>query len=206
MPIYINKNGQQSGPYEDHIVIDQLRSGVLSRDDMGIRHGDRSWQKLGDMFPNAVDEPRTGFAASSSPIGTAAPAGDIASAAAVTKSGGGCLKYGLIGAGLLLLVLGIAAAAGSRFIPSTSCDLAKSDEERIDKLRRDIEKAKSDFDFDQIGPKSVELREATTGYEISKKYCDNDKFRDNMIGIGGGVVAFVGLLMAVVGLFVGRRK
>ena len=27
MPIYINKNGQQAGPYEDHVVIDQLRSG-----------------------------------------------------------------------------------------------------------------------------------------------------------------------------------
>jgi len=24
MPIYINKNGQQSGPYEDHVVIDQV--------------------------------------------------------------------------------------------------------------------------------------------------------------------------------------
>src|SRR5215213_10030010 len=51
MPIYINKDGQQSGPYEDHIVTEQLGNGMLSPNDLGIRHGGTAWQKLGEMFP-----------------------------------------------------------------------------------------------------------------------------------------------------------
>ncbi len=204
MPIYINKDGQQSGPYEDNVVIDQLRSGILSPSDMSIRHGDSSWQRLGDLFPGVAPEAR---ATPSIPIPPPLMAGGdaVASASPASKKGG-CLKGGLIGAGVLFLLLGIAVAAGSRFIPSTACDLAKSDDERIDKLERDIEKAKSDFKYDRIGPLSLELQEATAGYEVSQRYCDNDKFRDNMIGIAGGVIAAVGFLMAIIGLFVGRRK
>ena len=51
MPIYISKNNQQTGPYEEHIVIDQLRSGLLSPDDLGIRPGDPSWSRLAELFP-----------------------------------------------------------------------------------------------------------------------------------------------------------
>src|SRR5215213_8806743 len=103
MPIYINKNGQQSGPYEDHIVIDQLRSGVLSPEDLAIRHGDASWQSLANMFPGVgparVSDPP--------PIGVSgATIGQVAPAAPAAKKGG-CLKGGLIGAGILLLLLGI---------------------------------------------------------------------------------------------------
>ena len=205
MPIYINKNGQQSGPYEDHIVNDQLRSGVLSPDDMAIRHGDSSWQRLADMFPGVAASRESDAALSAGPAVAGAAVGQVASAATATKKGG-CLKGGLIGAGILFLLLGIAAAVGSRFIPSTSCDLAKSDQEKIDKLRRDIETAKSDFKYDRIGPLQIELDSELAGYEVSKKYCDNDKFRVDRIGIAGGVVAAIGFLMAVIGLFVGRRK
>lgn len=194
MPIYINKDGQQSGPYEENVVIDQLRGGMLSPNDMAVRHGDSSWQRLGDLFP--------GISPVLPPPSTAGE-GSVASASPKKR---GCLKSGLIGAGILFLLLGIAIAAGSRFIPSTSCDLAEADKERIDKLNRDIEKAKSDFKYDRIGPLAIELKEATAGYEVSDRYCDSDKSRDLMIGIAGGVMAFMGFLMAVVGLFVGRRR
>ncbi len=202
MPIYVNKDNQQSGPYEDHVVIEQLRGGQLSPTDLGIRQGESAWQKLGDMFPGIASastaEPTVGA--------KAAYVSDVTTSAVPMPKKGGCLKGGLIGTGVILLLLGIALAAGSRFIPSTSCDLAKADEERIDKLERDIEKAKSDFKYDRIGPLAMELKEATAGYEVSDRYCENDKSRDNMIGIAGAVIAVLGLLMAVVGLFVGRRK
>ena len=204
MPVYVNKNGQQSGPYEDHVIIDQLRNGLLSESDLGIRHGDSAWRSLGEMFPNIATQPSTSASGYTQPSPAAAP-GTTASATSPARKGG-CLKWGLLGTGLMLLVLGIAVAAGSRFIPSTSCNLAKADEERIDKLERDIEKAKSDFKYDRIGPLAIELEEATAGYDVSKKYCDDDKFRDDMIGIAGAVMAFLGLLMAVVGLFVGRGR
>jgi hypothetical protein len=202
MPIYINQNGQQSGPYEDHVVIDQLRSGMLSPNDMAIRHGEASWQSLGEMFPGVAAraaEPAVGAnAAAYASAGTA-------SAVPAPKKGG-CLKAGLLGTGLVLLLLGIAVAAGSRFIPSVSCDLAESDAQKISKLRADIERAKSDFKYERVGPLQMELEQTLSGAEVSQRYCDNDKFRDDMIGIAGGVVAAIGFLMAVVGLFVGRRK
>ena len=202
MRIYINKNNQQSGPFEDHVVIEQLRSGMLSPDDMGIRHGGTTWQRLSEMFPGVGS---AGRATPSIPIPPPASVGGTSAAAAEpSPKKGGCLRGGLIGTGVLLLLLGIAVGAGSRFIPSTSCDLAESDKERIDKLQRDIDKAKSDFKYERVGPLMVELDAATAGYETSQKYCDDDKFRDNAIGISGGVLAFVGLLLAVIGLFIGR--
>lgn len=202
MSIYVNRDNQQSGPFEEADVIAQLRSGSLSPNDMGIRRGDASWQRLGEMFPDVGREAHATPAMSTPP---SAPAGvNMVSPPSAKK--GGCLKGGLMGLGALLLLLGIVVAAGSRFIPSTSCDRAQADEERIDKLQRDIEKARSDFRYDRIGPLTLELKEATAGHEVSKRYCDSDKFRDNMIGIAGGVVAVIGLLMAVVGLFVGRGK
>ncbi|HUR99811.1 MAG TPA: GYF domain-containing protein [Pyrinomonadaceae bacterium] len=54
MPIYVSKDGQQLGPYEDSIVIDQLRNGMLSPDLLGIRQGDASWSRLGELFPAAA--------------------------------------------------------------------------------------------------------------------------------------------------------
>ena len=179
-------------------MIDQLRSGMLSPDDIAIRHGESSWQRLGELFPG-VGKPAP---AEPPPFAQREPVALVSEPA----KKGGCLKGGLIGMGLLLLVLGIAVAAGSRFIPSTSCDLAKSDEERIDKLQADIEKAKSDMKYDRVGTLQRELDSTLAGATVSAQYCNNDKFRDNIIGVSGGVVAFIGLLMAVIGLFVGRRK
>jgi hypothetical protein len=49
--IYIYKNNQQSGPYEEHLVLDQLRSGLLKPEDMAIRQGDSQWQPLRTMYP-----------------------------------------------------------------------------------------------------------------------------------------------------------
>jgi hypothetical protein len=73
MPIYISKNGQQSGPYEEHVVIDQLRSGYLAPDDLAIRPGEASWSRLSDLFPGvtAAAESAHAFAGSATPASTA---------------------------------------------------------------------------------------------------------------------------------------
>ena len=55
--IYIHKNNQQSGPYEEHLVLDQLRSGLLKPEDMAIRQGDTQWQTLRTMFPQVAGKP-----------------------------------------------------------------------------------------------------------------------------------------------------
>ena len=200
MPIYINKDGQQSGPYEDHIVIDQLKNGTLSPNDLGVRHGESAWQRLDDMFPGVgVSQPEP-------PIRAAAPVSSVAPSTPVVKKGGGCLKIGLIVVGLMFLLLGAGTAIGSRFIPSVSCDLAESDARKIDKLRADLDKATKDGKFDKIGPLQIELQEELAGATVSQRYCNDDKFRDNLIGVAGGVLGAVGFLMALIGLFVGRKK
>jgi len=202
MPIYINKDGQQTGPYEDHIVIDQLKNGTLSPSDLAINHGGTSWQRLGDMFPGIG---KSGF---EPPIGStaAASATPVASAPPAVKKGGGCVKIGLIVAGLLFLLLGVGTAVGSRFIPSVSCDLAESDARTIDKLKADIDKAKKDGDFDEIGELQIKLDAELAGATATQRYCNDDKFRNNVIGGAGGVLAALGALMVLIGFFVGRRK
>ncbi len=50
MQIYINKNGQQLGPFEEDKVFEMLAMGEVSPDDFAIRQGDRDWQKLETFF------------------------------------------------------------------------------------------------------------------------------------------------------------
>ena len=67
--IYIYKNNQQSGPYEEHLVLDQLKSGMLAPEDLAVRHGDSQWQPLRNMFPEVagvVQPPPVQLAASAS--------------------------------------------------------------------------------------------------------------------------------------------
>lgn len=54
MQIYINKNNQQSGPFDEAKVLEMLGNGQLSTNDLGIRQGDSQWQKLGNLFPAAA--------------------------------------------------------------------------------------------------------------------------------------------------------
>ncbi len=51
MQIYINKNGQQHGPFDEAKILEMLRKGQLSPNDFGIKDGQQNWQKLGEMFP-----------------------------------------------------------------------------------------------------------------------------------------------------------
>ncbi|CAN5382182.1 hypothetical protein BH10ACI1_BH10ACI1_12340 [soil metagenome] len=50
LPMYINKNNQQLGPYSPEQVLSMLNSGQLSAFDMAIRQGDSQWQPLSSYF------------------------------------------------------------------------------------------------------------------------------------------------------------
>lgn len=51
MAIYVYKNNEQLGPYEDSAVAESLRSGYFSPDDMACVAGSSSWMPLGSLFP-----------------------------------------------------------------------------------------------------------------------------------------------------------
>ena len=52
MQIYISKNNQQLGPFEEQKVLEMLRNGQLSPNDLAFRQGATQWQPLRVLFPN----------------------------------------------------------------------------------------------------------------------------------------------------------
>ena len=203
MPIYINKNNQQSGPYEDHVVIDQLRSGMLSPNDLGIRHGETTWRRLGDLFPDVgATPPSPAVSAAPSPSPTAV---QFASPGRTPKPSGGCrrpLGWAILAIGLLLMLGGGLVAVATPFGYSTlSCDLAEIDNKKIDELAKKYEAAKGTDKEVSIG---IELKREIAGAETSNKYCAEAKATKQMFQIGSIAVAVLGFFTAIIGFFIRR--
>lgn len=62
MQIYVTRNNQQLGPFEEAKVLEMLGNGELSTTDMAIRHGEQQWQPLAVMYqgiaaPNSITQP-----------------------------------------------------------------------------------------------------------------------------------------------------
>ena len=68
MSIYINSGGKQSGPFDEKNVLERLKNGQMSMDDLGIRQGESQWRRLREMFPNAVLPPLQASAFVASPV------------------------------------------------------------------------------------------------------------------------------------------
>lgn len=103
MQIYISRNGQQIGVFEEIAVLQMLQNGQLSPNDLGIRQGEAQWQPLGKMFPN--NNPISSF-------GQFSPNVQTSFQPPTANSGGskGCL-FALIGLGAVIF-LGIAGLFG----------------------------------------------------------------------------------------------
>ncbi|MEO6589997.1 MAG: DUF4339 domain-containing protein [Pyrinomonadaceae bacterium] len=117
MQIYISKNNQQLGPFDEAKVLEMLNGGQLSASDMAIRHGDKDWQKLGSFFPN---------------IGNAAPV--AAAVAAVKQTAPKKSRKGLLlgCGGFLVIALLIAGVLG--FLAYRNIFPADSTEDLPDKV------------------------------------------------------------------------
>ena len=72
MEIWIGRDGERHGPYKEDDVRQWLRSGQVSRDDLGWYEGLADWQPLSVLFADEV--PTT-----PPPFGTAAPAAALPS-------------------------------------------------------------------------------------------------------------------------------
>lgn len=51
MSLYLYKENQQLGPYDDSVVVEGLRSGRLAPTDLACREGMGGWQSLTTLFP-----------------------------------------------------------------------------------------------------------------------------------------------------------
>ena len=103
MQIYLFKNNVQTGPFDESAVLDGLRRGDYSPDDLAIRQGDTNWQPLSVLYPDATPSPSF-----SPPMPPAAP---IAAAPAAEERlvRGNTLHrivYGLLFLGSVLAFLG----------------------------------------------------------------------------------------------------
>src|SRR4051812_41919160 len=57
MSIYVYKNNQPMGPFEESRILEWLASGQLSYEDLAIRHGATEWATLREMFPSGQMQP-----------------------------------------------------------------------------------------------------------------------------------------------------
>ena len=104
MLIYIYKNSQQSGPFEESIVSGWLKNGQLSPEDMACRQGDQTWKPLKVFFPN-VQSASLNQGANFATVNTRADNLDQ------KKGGSKIFLYLLLGFGVLILVGAIGIAA-----------------------------------------------------------------------------------------------
>jgi hypothetical protein len=51
MSLYVYKDGQQLGPYEDDAVLQSLRNGAFTAEDLASRDGQGDWRPLSFYFP-----------------------------------------------------------------------------------------------------------------------------------------------------------
>ena len=196
MPIYINQNNQQSGPYEDHVVIDRLQSGELSPNDMGIRQGGTTWERLGDIFPGAVPK---------GDITEQETGADPATAAAIVPAPkGGCRKifgWTVFVLGILMMLGGFGAAAVNRTIDHPLCQNA-------DRYAREAEEAQREVQAARGTPREAEalrkMTDKTTSLKVSTKSCADmtDYYRWWFIALLG--IGAFGFVIALIGFFVRR--
>jgi hypothetical protein len=114
MSIYISKNNQQSGPFDESKVLEMLNSGQLSPDDFAIRQGSSQWQKLGEMFPPQRGRQESAQAAAGAPaFDQTPPVAQAAAAQATPKKSRKGLLLGCLGflmlSGLIVAALGFLA-------------------------------------------------------------------------------------------------
>src|SRR3954469_21155102 len=105
MAVYIYKNNQQSGPYEESAVAEWLKKGQLSPEDMACQQGSSQWQPLKVLFPEfgvapAIQAPL--------PVGGQVSAPVANQVSVDKKAGGGCRR--LLGA--LMLAAGLVLFLG----------------------------------------------------------------------------------------------
>lgn len=192
MSIFINSNGQQSGPFDENVVIKQLRSGQLSLDDMAIRQGENDWQPLGKMFPEQ-----------------AAPAPAVASNAdiPVPKSGGCRKTFGFLtlvfGVLFLIAAIGMVVIFSTRDQGAEVCAKAETAALAVEARRMDYEVAKGTSNESVAEAK---YREANSSASFHAGTCGMIKDRVNREWFIVMISVILGLIFTIAGFFIVRMK
>ncbi|GLR00101.1 RDD family protein [Dyella mobilis] len=73
MEVWIGRQGERHGPYQEEQIREWLRSGQLSRDDLGWYDGLADWQPLSVLYPDEFAKPASPYAPPELPPQVSAP-------------------------------------------------------------------------------------------------------------------------------------
>ena len=205
MQLYIYKNNEQTGPFDEEAVLDQLRTGRLSPDDLGIAQGQTAWTRLGDIFAGRIPE-ASAFGSVPLPVQGGA-AQNFAPAPGPKASAGGCrltLGWLMLSLGLLMFLGGLGLAIVTPFVYTMPlCPIAEADYAKIEELKKKYDAA--DDESEKIGIQ-IDFEQAIDDYDSSSRMCAEERGTRQLFIIGSSAVAVVGFLMAIIGFFVRRVR
>ena len=209
MQLYVHKNNEQTGPFDEDVVLRRLRSGELSPNDLGFRQGDAGWTRLGDIFAGRIDEPAA-FGTASAAAASSPAAQNFAPAPAVKRSGSGCrvaLGWLMLIFGMIMCLGGITFAVVTPYIYNTVlCDMADQDKKEVDELMPKYEAAKRTPDDSDDLEIQFELERALDSFKATNEMCGEALATRRMYQVGAGAVAFFGFVIAIIGFFVRRVR
>lgn len=199
MSLYLYKNNQRFGPYEDARVLEMLGSGQVSPNDLGIREGDKDWQPLAKLFSDVpVAAAQTlGPAAQVPSAQTVGIAAQASSSAQAGKSG--CRRFlgiFMLISGILIFSLGgLATVVSFAMGEAPICEIADDD---LNKMKAAREKYESDKTEKNLN--DYELAREKTGR--TGKMCDEAnsyylrwKIIFILLAIGGLASAIIGFVL-----------
>lgn len=118
MQVFVFKDGQQLGPFDEGEVSARLWDGKFSGEDLGIREGDTQWKPLNVLFPQTAQPP--GFQPPLPPavaVAAASPAA-VEQPALYRKTLFAKVFFGLTLLGAIVLTVGAAAYWKFVLVPS----------------------------------------------------------------------------------------
>ena len=193
MSIYIYKNNQQTGPFEESKVLEMLGGGQLSPNDMGIRSGESQWQPLANLFPRVI---------LSTPQATSPMANGV--------TNNGCRRIFGIG----LLILGFFLFIGGSFFPvknalrsnggqNLACQNAGKAKQKADESFREYEKSKGTNAEAKI---AEELKQNIGIVRMWSETCSelNSSHRRWMIILT--ILGGFGFILTIAGFFISRVR
>lgn len=166
MQIYINKNGQQLGPFEESVVLQMLKNGQLSPNDLGFKQGQQQWQKLEVMFPT----PAPAWTPPSLPNNQPQPQFNTRVQITPPKSGSSKgILFGLLGCGGLILIgiIGLVAFLAISKRSNTVSSINSNIKANSNSSSNSSTTASSEKDYKPLMNKAEELYKMTPPQKIA---------------------------------------
>lgn len=185
MQIYISKNNQQLGPFEEAKVLEMLQSGQLSPNDPAVPRGGNQWQPLSVLLPtfNFIGTPFAGF--------NVPPTAFEASKKVRSK-----------GLSVFILVLGILVfLGGAAFTVNRHTGFSNMACKEAERLLTETRQAREEFEFNKTEENLKKFESKRSSGRSWAVSCDTSTSAHRFWMASGIITAIVGLIITIVGFF-----